>query len=67
MRLLCITSARLTCAWFGLAQTSTGTITGTVSDPAGAVVANALVEATNVGTNTVYRAANVGYRQLHHL
>lgn len=33
------------------AQTITGSITGTVSDPAGAVVTNARVTATNVATN----------------
>jgi len=35
-------------------QTDRGTITGTVSDPAGAVVANASIEATNVATGAVY-------------
>ena len=39
------------------AQTDRGTITGTVSDPAGAVVANATVEAKNADTGTVYPAA----------
>jgi hypothetical protein len=36
------------------AQTDRGTITGTVSDPAGAVVANAPIEAKNVATGAVY-------------
>jgi hypothetical protein len=39
-------------ALFG--QAGTGTITGTVSDPAGAVVANAAVEVRNTETNVPY-------------
>ncbi len=39
------------------AQTDRGTITGTVSDPAGAVVPNAPIEAKNVATDAVYPAA----------
>jgi hypothetical protein len=39
-----------------LAQSDRGTITGTVSDPAGAVVANAAVEIKNVETGAVYQA-----------
>src|SRR5579875_715774 len=37
-----------------LAQGDRGTITGTISDPAGAVVANAAVQATHIETGTVY-------------
>ena len=40
------------------AQTDRGTITGTVSDPAGAVVANAAIEARNSGTGAVYQVAS---------
>ncbi|HEY7338631.1 MAG TPA: carboxypeptidase regulatory-like domain-containing protein [Bryobacteraceae bacterium] len=40
-----------------LAQSDRGTITGTVSDPAGAVVANAPVEAKLMETGAVYQAA----------
>src|ERR1044071_5455837 len=36
------------------AQSDRGTITGTISDPAGAVVASAPVEAKNTETGTVY-------------
>src|SRR5579883_3620515 len=36
-----------------LAQSDRGTITGTISDPAGAVVANAAVEARNTDTGAV--------------
>ena len=40
------------------AQTDRGTITGTISDPTGAVIANAAVEAKNVATGLVYAAAS---------
>ena len=39
-----------------LAQSDRGTITGTVSDPAGAIVAGASVEAKNLETGGVYQA-----------
>src|SRR5215471_7959940 len=38
-------------------QSDRGTITGTVSDPAGAVVAGAAIEARNVATDAVYPVA----------
>jgi hypothetical protein len=47
------------CASFALAalaQSDRGTITGTVSDPAGALVPNAAVEIKNVETGAVYQA-----------
>jgi hypothetical protein len=37
-----------------MAQVGNGTITGTITDPAGAVVAGATVEATNTGTGVAY-------------
>jgi hypothetical protein len=37
----------------GYAQTFRGAINGSVTDPSGAVVANAKVTATNVGTSVV--------------
>ena len=40
------------------AQTDRGTITGTINDPAGAVVANAAIEARNTGTGAVYPVAS---------
>jgi hypothetical protein len=40
-----------------LAQSDRGTITGTVSDPAGAVVANAPIQAKHLETGAVYEAA----------
>jgi hypothetical protein len=43
-----------------LAQTDRGTITGTVSDPASAVIANAVVEAKNVQAGTIFQAGTSG-------
>ncbi len=40
-----------------MAQSDRGTITGTVTDPAGAVVAGAPIQAKNVETGVVYEAA----------
>src|SRR5215469_10751882 len=40
------------------AQSSGGTITGTISDPAGAVVASAAVEARNIETGVLYPVAS---------
>jgi hypothetical protein len=48
---------------FGLtafAQSDRGTITGAISDPAGAVVAGAAVEARNTATGSTYQAASTG-------
>ena len=42
------------------AQTDRGTITGTVLDPAGAVVPNATIEAKNTSTNQTYNAGTTG-------
>ena len=41
-----------------VAQSDRGTITGTVSDPAGAVVANAAIEARNLDTGALSQAAS---------
>jgi len=48
----------LTLAAVALAQSDRGTITGAISDPAGAVVANAPIEARNVATSAVYQVAS---------
>lgn len=42
------------------AQSDRGTITGAISDPAGAVVAGAMIEAKNVATGAVYPTASSG-------
>jgi hypothetical protein len=44
--------------WTAFGQSDRGTITGTVSDPAGAVVASATIEARNVETGGQYQAAS---------
>jgi hypothetical protein len=40
------------------AQTDRGTITGTISDPAGAVVAGAVVDAKSSATDAVFQVAS---------
>ncbi len=60
MRLSNIGVCLLVCVTVVLAQTDRGTITGTVADPAGAVVANATVEARNAEGGTAYQAATTG-------
>src|SRR4051794_35756942 len=42
-------------AWL-TAQTITGSITGTVTDPSGAIITNVRIIATNIGTNVTYTA-----------
>jgi hypothetical protein len=42
------------CAIAAFAQTDRGSITGTVTDPAAAIIANAAIEARNVATGAVY-------------
>lgn len=41
-----------------LAQSDRGTITGTISDPAGAVISAAQVEARNIETGAPYQTAS---------
>src|SRR5689334_8992052 len=48
------------CAVSLMAQSDRGTITGTVSDPAGAVIAAAPVQVRNVETGAVYQAGTSG-------
>jgi len=45
-------------AWVAFAQSDRGTITGTIADPAGAVVAGAAIEAKNIATGVTYQAAS---------
>ena len=42
------------------AQSDRGTITGTISDPAGAVIASAAIQARNTATDALYEAASSG-------
>src|ERR1700758_3572573 len=58
MRSLSIGSCLLTVGIAVFAQSDRGTITGTVSDPAGAVIASAAIEARNVATGAVYPVAS---------
>src|SRR5215472_6084410 len=58
MRFVLMTGALLAAVFPAFAQSDRGTITGTVSDPAGAVVAAAAVEARNVATGAVYPVAS---------
>src|SRR6516225_2689493 len=51
----CIFSLGVFLSVFALAQSDRGTITGTVTDPAGAVVASAPIQARNVDTGVVYQ------------
>ena len=43
-----------------VAQTDRGAITGTISDPAGAVVPNAKISAKNAETGAVYETVTTG-------
>src|ERR1700676_1368851 len=57
MRFLSLSVCGLLLAVCTFAQSDRGTITGTVTDPAGAVIANAPIQAKNVATGAVYEAA----------
>jgi Carboxypeptidase regulatory-like domain len=60
MRSLQIFAGVLAIAICGWGQSDRGTITGTVSDPAGAVVANAGIQAKHIETGVTYEAASSG-------
>ena len=60
MRSLSISCALLLCALFAMGQSDRGTITGTILDPAGAVVPNVPVEAKNAATGSVFHVAATG-------
>src|SRR6266567_7780678 len=60
MRVRAISFFFLLLALCAFAQSDRGTITGTVSDPAGAVVASAPIEARNSETGAVYQGATTG-------
>ena len=58
MRFLLLTVCLLATALAAFSQSDRGTITGTISDPAGAVVAGAAIEARNVATGALYPVAS---------
>lgn len=58
MRLLCLLSLLSICTVSLFAQAGAGTITGIISDPTGAVIAGAPIEAKNVETGAIYRATS---------
>jgi hypothetical protein len=58
LRATLLTIAAVVSTVAAFAQGDRGTITGTISDPAGAVVASAPVEAKNVATGALYDAAS---------
>jgi hypothetical protein len=58
MRSLWIALCLFLFAFAAFGQGDRGTITGTITDQQGAVIANAPVQAVNVGSGTVYQAAS---------
>jgi len=58
MRLTVVLAILFVSAAAVFAQTDRGTITGAISDPAGAVIASAAIEARNTGTAALYPAAS---------
>src|SRR4051812_1041992 len=58
MRTLRFLLAVALCSAAVFGQTATGTITGTISDPAGAVVANAPLQLKNSETGTLFQGAS---------
>ncbi len=60
MKRLIFSVAVFLCVSAAFAQTDRGTITGTILDPAGAVIAGAAVEAKNTDTGAVYPVASSG-------
>jgi len=58
MRSLYLVAGSFLLALTMFAQTDRGTITGTIADPAGAVVSSAKIEAKNVATSAVYEVAS---------
>jgi hypothetical protein len=58
MRSLRVPGALFLLSLAAFAQSDRGTITGTISDPAGGVVANAAIQARNVDTGAMYPVAS---------
>jgi hypothetical protein len=60
MRILQVSFLLLLISVAGFSQVGNGTITGTITDPAGAVIAGAAIEATNTGTGVAYPSTSTG-------
>ena len=58
MRIRLVSMCLLASAAVVLAQSDRGTITGTIGDPAGAVIPNAPIEARNTETGATFQAAS---------
>jgi hypothetical protein len=58
MRFIWTTVSLFALSWAAFGQSDRGTITGTVADPAGAAVANAMVEARNIDSGVTYPVAS---------
>ena len=58
MRSVFFVAGYLLTAGILVAQSDRGTLTGTISDPAGAVVPNAPIQARNVETGVTYESAS---------
>ena len=58
MRLTLVSISTLLFALTAFAQSDRGTITGTITDPAGAVIPRAAIEAVNVDTGSVFPVAS---------
>lgn len=56
MRIEFLVAATFVLASVGFSQSDRGAITGTTTDPSGAVVAHVVIEATHVDTGAVYKA-----------
>ena len=67
MKTLIFTVGVLLLVSAAFAQTDRGTITGTVLDPTGAVIASATIEAKNTGDQRNVQRRHYRYGQLHAL
>jgi hypothetical protein len=60
MRILAVTFLSLLISVAAFSQVGNGTITGIITDPAGAVIAGAAVDATNAATGVAYPTVSTG-------
>ena len=61
MRYLSLALCSFLLAGLAFGQGANGTITGTITDPSGAIIANAPVEARNTATGTLATATSLGH------